>query len=91
MQRYKWVRLAATGAVLATPGEVVAILLTSGTASQKVILTNDATGAGTALVEVSAVANDYAFVELPGGIQFDTAIYGTLSGTGALAYIAIDG
>ena len=92
MQKYQWVRLNASGAVSTTPKTVMAVLLTSGTDNQTVKLTNDTNGSGTPLLELAALANSNTFLDLSqlSGRHFDTAVYGTLSGTGAIVYVALD-
>jgi hypothetical protein len=90
--KYKVVVQTDTEATSDSKATVMGVLLTSGTTSQKIILTNDDNGGGTPLIEVSAVANGYAFLDLTNfdGITFDTAIFATLSGTDAKAFIFLD-
>lgn len=86
---HKFSRIASSAAVKATAGKVYRFRLVGGSANSSFKLTNDANGAGTAVIDGSALAltvdqDDY---EGCGPIVFSTAIYATVTGTGAVLYV----
>lgn len=65
------------------------VALAGGSAASKVELKDAATDTGNVLLTVNALTNDFKEISLEdvGGIEFDTAVYAKLTGTGAIAYI----
>jgi len=78
------IKIGATGA-----RKLLKVVVGGQTDSGKAIFDNSTDGTGTVLLTVSALANDECQVDLTkvGGLDFDTAMYCTLSGTGAIAYV----
>jgi hypothetical protein len=83
-QKYVVDRLAASGAVLATPLTIMAVLIVGITNDCLVEYTNDADGSATNLLSVGAAAETGSmFVDLSelGGVRFDTKCYAAITGT----------
>jgi hypothetical protein len=79
-----------SAAIKATDARVYAILLVPAAAAGLLKLSNDATGAGAAVVSSQVVASGSGhFIDFTplGGVEFTTALYATISGTGAVAFI----
>lgn len=92
-------RLAASAAVKATPGRVLAILLEGGTTATSVKFKDAASDTGTEIIgaaaphtDSDASAKSSVFLDFShfGGIYFATAIYAVLAGTGAICYVWYD-
>ena len=76
--------LTSSGAVQASPGRIMAVLITGITNDCSVAYSDDADGNGAKLLTVGAAAEKgSAFVDLRelGGVIFGTAIYATIVGT----------
>lgn len=87
--KYNLTRLASSAAIKATPGNIKAVLLFGGSAATSLKLTDDANGAGTAVLNFNVPATEsrlFCLEEL-GGVIFPTKIYGTLAGTAGEAYV----
>ena len=89
-------RVATSAAISGASGTLWAILLEGGTTASSIDFTNDATGAGTPLIGVTAPFTDddassqsSVFVDLTtlGGVYFSSKCYATIAGTGAVAYV----
>ena len=80
-----------TSAQVGSTGErkLYRVVIGGHTASAKAVFDNSADGSGTVLLTVSGAADTPVEVKLDsvGGLNFDTAMYCTLSGTGAIAYV----
>jgi hypothetical protein len=65
------------------------VIVGGQTGSGKAVFDNSAAGDGTVLMTVSALADSECDIDFTkvGGIAFDTAMYCTLTGTGAIAYV----
>lgn len=88
--KHKLSRIASSAAVKATPGKVYRTLLVAGAGAAGTFkLTDDANGAGTAVIDGAAVQGTQAElnVEDSGPIMFPTKIYATVAGTGAVLYV----
>lgn len=86
-------RVATSSQVVDRPARLYGALLTPGTAASTLKLTNDANGAGTAVLLLSAPANgESVFLDFSqlGPVEFSAKIYATLAGTGAEAYLWYD-
>jgi hypothetical protein len=86
------IRITTAGAVKATPGRLLGVLLFGGSAATSIKFTNDADGNGTPLLDVNVAVAETLLVDLSllGGIYFDTKIYGKLAGTGGIATVFYD-
>lgn len=73
--------LAASAAVNAVPGRVYSMALTGGTDPATVLLKDGGTGGTTATATLSVGTGSSAQWIFPGGLQFGTSIYATISGT----------
>ncbi len=75
-------------AILSSPSYISAVLLVGGSAASTLTLNDSADGGGTDRIGLKAAANITVFLPFPGtGITFDTAVYSTITGSGAVAYI----
>ena len=92
LQKYHIVRVTSDSAVTSVPASIMGVLLTAGTANMTIEFTNDATGAGTNALEVSALANSCSWIDLSamGGVHFNSKIYADINGTGAVAYVFVN-
>lgn len=90
LPKHRLTLVSESAAISAVPTHVFKIVLVPAAAKALLKLTNDANGAGTAVISSQAVT-DGAAVELDfedvGGIAFTSKCYATLAGSGALAYI----
>ena len=75
--------LSTSGAVKATPGHVYSVTLTAAAAAATLQIRNGGSG-GTIVKTIKAPIGETCSCELHGAL-FAQGIYGTLSGTGALA------
>jgi len=78
---YQLVRVAASGAVASAAAKVMAVLVaTKDNDEWHVKFTDDANGAGTAVIAVSGKSYDGKFYDFTplGGVIFGTAIYATI-------------
>lgn len=80
---------ASTDALLSQTGIIQSITLAGGSAASTLTLYDALTQTGTPLWEVKAAAGESATALFPAGLRVGTGISATLSGTGAVAYIAI--
>lgn len=87
--KHNLTRVSASGAVASAAARVFGILLMGGSAASSLKLTDDANGSGTAVINVKALTNDATFFDFTpfGGIAFATAVYATLAGAAAEAYV----
>lgn len=91
--KHNFVRIASSAAVKATPGKVYRTLLVAGAgAAGTYKLTDDANGAGTAVIDGAAVQGTQADLNLEdsGPIKFASKIYATVAGAGAVLYVWYD-
>jgi hypothetical protein len=80
--------VSADGAVLARPGQLIAVLLAAGSANATLILyDNPAAASGTVLCKLAALANDSVSFTPPVGISAGGGIFADIEGTGANATV----
>jgi hypothetical protein len=86
------VRRTTSGAVKATPGRLVGLVLFGGATATSAKFTNDANGAGTPLLDVNVAATDTVSIDLSsvGGIYFSSKIYVTVAGTNMRVHVFYD-
>jgi len=89
LPKHRLTRVAASAAITAVPGRVYGVVLFGGSAATSLKLTDDADGAGTAVLNVNTLANTTVTVDLSqlGPVEFPTKIYATIAGTAGEAYI----
>lgn len=89
LPKHNVTRIATSAAVKATAAHVYGIQLIGGSAAATLKLTNDANGSGTGVVEAAAPIGATVFIDFTdlGPVAFSTALYATIAGTGAIAYI----
>lgn len=78
-------RITASGAVAAGKRRLKGVCVTAAAATATVAVDDSADGSGTDLLVLSAVANTSACWRARDAVPFSTAIYGTLTGSGAAA------
>jgi Na+/alanine symporter len=90
---HRLVTVSASAQIGATGARVLhKVIIGAHTGNAKAVFDNSADGSGTVLLTVSALADRPVEVDLceVGGLMFDTALYCTLSGTAAIAYVWYD-
>lgn len=82
------IKSSTTEKVFATKALVGKVVLVGGTANSSVVLNDSTDGGGDDKIELKALANDSKTLFLGrDGVEFDTAIYSTIAGSGAKVYI----
>jgi hypothetical protein len=81
------IELTASGAVKATPGHVLSVVLTGGSDAASVILYDAASATGTKLVTLKVAAGASVVYCPPRSIPFGTACYAGITGTSPAIYV----
>lgn len=92
LPKHNLARVATSAATTSTETRVYAVQLVGGSASATLKLYNNADGSGTETFGLAALTGTTVFICMDelGPVQFDTAMYSTIAGTGAIAYIWYD-
>lgn len=81
------IEITATGAVFAAPTFISKVVLIGGSDASTLALSDGTSGSDPVKVRETAAANITTSLDFERGVKFGTAVYATLSGTGAKAYI----
>jgi len=82
------VEITSSAEVSSIPAFINAVILVSSTAISEAVLDDSSDGTGDTKIRVKSPANDSKVVFLgEKGVVFSTAVYATLSGTGAKLYV----
>ena len=92
LAKHRYARFTADGAVSATPIRIYALMLVASADAARAELTNDANGAGTNIVEISAPLTDTRFVDFSelGPIEFTEKCYVDVTGTTPVLHVWYD-
>lgn len=81
------IKKTSSGSVLSGTGLVSSVVLVGGTANSSVAIDNSTDGSGDVKIELKSLANDSKTFTPSKPIEFSTAVYATLAGTGAKLYV----
>jgi len=81
------VEITATAAALTIPAFVKGVVLVGGSDASTIALSNGAAGTDPVKIRGTAAANITTPIMFTEAVKFGTAVYATLTGTGAKAYI----
>jgi hypothetical protein len=77
-----------TESVSTGTARIYAVILVGGTANSSVTLNDSLTGSGSDKISLKALANDSKTVVFgKNEVTFDSGVYSTISGSGAVVYI----
>ncbi len=75
-------------AVISNPAWITSVILIASSAASTVTLNDSADASGTDRISVKVVANESKqFYFGDKGVRFDAAVYSTITGTDAVAYV----
>lgn len=83
------IKITATGSILAGKTILNGLILVPGNATATIILDDSLAGSGTMKAAASCVANVSSPNSIPTETIFETGVYATLTGAGAVAYAFI--
>ncbi len=74
-------------AILSVPAYISSVVLIADSAAATVTLNDSADGSGTDRIALKVVANESKQFNFEKGVKFDTAVYSTITGNSAVAYV----
>ena len=81
------IEITATGAVLTIPAFIRKVVLVGGSDASTIALSDGTSGSDPVKIRGTAAANITTPIDFTKSVKYGTAVYATIAGTGAKAYV----